>query len=163
MSNYIALQKLMASFKLGLFFNLSADDEKIPNSVARLLDVDDEGYCWFLFHFSADQANGCEKEFPARVRLYEKGRDCYVEISGKAEHLSEPGEWTKCSKISYGMAKALQFHGLVIRLKFNQVVVCELGWSSRRNRVQKILDGLDEWVTGKRITETIYQSVIASH
>ena len=61
------------------------------------------------------------------------------------------------------MAKALQFHGLVIRLKFNQVVVCELGWSSRRNRVQKILDGLDEWVTGKRITETIYQSVIASH
>lgn len=162
MSNYITLQRLMSSFNFGLFFNLSAGKSRLPNGIARLLDVDDTGHCWFLFPYPPEEAIEFEKEFPARIRLYEKGRDCYVEINGKAEHLTDAGEWTKCSKISYGMAKALRFHGLVLRLKFNQAIVYELSRNSRRNRVQKFLDGLDEWVTGKSINETVYQATITS-
>ena len=137
MSHYTTLQKLMSSFELGLFFNLSADDSKLPNGIGRLLDVDEHGFCWFLFHYPPEEALGFEQEFPARFRLYEKGRDCYVEISGRAERLSDIADWAKCAKISYGMAKALRYHGLVLRMKFTQAVVYELTRNSKRNKIQR--------------------------
>jgi hypothetical protein len=162
MSHYTTLQKLMSSFDLGLFFNLSANDSKLPNGIGRLLDVDEHGCCWFLFHFPPEEAVYFEQEFPARFRLYEKGRDCYIEISGLAERLSDMDEWAKCAKISYGMAKALRYHGLVLRMKFTRAVVYELTRHSKRNRIQRMLDGLDEWVTGKSIHETVYQAATST-
>jgi hypothetical protein len=162
MFNYVTIQKLMSSFSLGLFYNLSASDDRLPNGLARVLDVDDEGYGWFLFHFPGKELGDLENEFPARFRLYEKGRDCYVEVSGKAIHLKDQSDWSKCTKISYGLAKALQYHGLILRLKIEKAVVYELSRSSRRNAFQKVLDQLDEWITGRSITETVYQSAAIS-
>ncbi|ULQ51884.1 hypothetical protein [Flavihumibacter fluvii] len=161
MSHYSTLQQLMGSFNFGLFFNLSSNHIKLPNGIVRVLDVDDAGYCWFLFQYSVEDTFDIETEFPARFRLYEKGRDCYVEVNGTAAYITDPGEWTKCAKISYGMAKALQYQGLVIRLQIEQAIVYQCKRYSRRNKVQKIMDGVESWVNGKRVSETIYQSAIS--
>ena len=122
MTNYTTLQQLMNSFRQGLFFNLSNSEWKLPNGIARLLEVDETGCCWFLFHVNAEQAVNYDQEFPARIRLYEKGRDCYVEANGKGVILTDPEDWAACSKISYGMAQALRYHGLIVRFRIQHML-----------------------------------------
>lgn len=161
MSNYSTLQQLMGSFKLCLFFNLGAAENKVQNGIARVLDVDDAGYCWLLFHYPIHEIPFLENEFPARFRLYEKGRDCYIEAGGMAECVTDPAEWSKCPKISYGMAKALRYHGLVIRVAIDKAVVYEMKKYSARGRVKKFINELEELFMGRRINETIYQSSIS--
>lgn len=151
----------MGSFKLCLFFNLGAAENKVQNGIARVLDVDDAGYCWLLFHYPVHEIPFLENEFPARFRLYEKGRDCYIEAGGMAECVTDPAEWSKCPKISYGMAKALRFHGLIIRVAINKAVVYELRKNPARNRVKKFINELEELFMGSRINETIYQASIS--
>ena len=163
MSTYNTLQQLMNSFQHCLFFNLSDKEWKLPNGIARLLDVDDNGCCWFLFHVSVDDTGLYETQSPARIRLYEKGRDCYVEANGKAELLRDPIEWTRCTKISYGMAKALRYHGLIVRFRILQATVKESGRIAKRNLFQRMYDGINEWISGRHVGETVYPHHVLSH
>ncbi len=163
MTNYTTLQQLMNSFRQGLFFNLSNSEWKLPNGIARLLEVDETGCCWFLFHVNAEQAVNYDQEFPARIRLYEKGRDCYVEANGKGVILTDPEDWAACSKISYGMAQALRYHGLIVRFRIQHATVTETGRSSRRNFLQKIMDEINVWASGRSIAEKVYPASVLSH
>jgi hypothetical protein len=163
MNRYSPLKDLMNSFQHALFFNLSDKHWKLPNGVAKLLYADESGCCWFLFHISSDQAALYDQESPAKIRLYEKGRECYVDANGKAVVLTDPQDWAHCPKISYGMAKALRYHGLIVRFKIQHATVTEAGRSSRRNLLQRVADEITEWISGRRISEKVYPSSVLLH
>lgn len=163
MSSYTNLQDQLNSFQHGLFFNLSNKEWKLPNGIARMLEADDSGCCWFLFHLPGDEAALYETEFPARVRLYEKGRDRYIEASGKAEMVLDPQEWTACAKISGGMAKALRYHGLVVRFRILHATVIEAGKHSGKNIFRRMADELMQWLMGRTLGETTYPASVVSH
>lgn len=163
MTNYNNLRDGINSFQKGLFYNLSNQHWGLPNGIAHLLEADDTGCCWFLFHINAEQAAVYEEECPANIRLYEKGREYYIEASGKAVLLRDPEEWTKCSKITYGLAKALRYHGVIVRFRIHEAKVVETGRSSRRNFWQRLMDQTSEWIFGNSNAETIYPARILSH
>lgn len=163
MTSYNSLQEQMNSFQHGLFFNLSDYEWKLPNGIARMLGADDAGCCWFLFHLPGESAARYETEFPARIRLYEKGRDSYIEASGKALLVLDPEEWSACSKISYGMAKALRYHGLVVRFRIQHVTVIAAGKSRGKNIFFKIADEIMHWLLGSDNGETTYPASVLSH
>ncbi len=163
MANYSLLRERMNNFRNGLFYNLSDQQWRLPNGIGHLLEADETGCCWFLFHIQSEQAASYEEECPAWIRFYDKERDYYIEASGKAVLLRDPQEWSKCRSISYSMARALRYHGLIVRFRIYQATVVERGRSTRRNFFQRMLDEMSEWISGKRIAETEYAPPILSH
>ncbi|GAO42431.1 hypothetical protein [Flavihumibacter petaseus] len=163
MANYSTLQEMMNSFQNGLFYNLSDRAFSLPNGIGHLLEADDTGCIWFLFHVHSEQAASYEEECAARIRLYDKEQDHYIDATGKAVLLRDPEDWTKCSKISYGMAKALRYHGLIVRFRINHATVVEKGRNARRNFFQRLMDDVNSWLSGRNIAETEYPAPILSH
>lgn len=149
MNSNTPLAERMNSFQYGLFMNLSDQEFRLPNGIARLIHADEQGNCWLLFHTNLQDAGVFEKEFPARIRLYEKGKDYYIEAGGKALIQTSPDEWAACPAISYGMAKALRYHGLVVCLKLNHVTVT----STQKSRfLQSFYDWIEQttdWFIGE--------------
>ncbi|HEY8398458.1 MAG TPA: hypothetical protein VIK80_10980 [Flavihumibacter sp.] len=149
MRNNTPLAELMNSFQYGLFMNFSNQEFKLPNGIARMIDTDNKGNCWLLFHSNRQDASVYEKEFPAKIRLYEKGKEYYVEANGKATILTQPEEWASCPQISYGMAKALQFHGLVVCLRMNKVTVTPTRKYSTTGVIARWLENITDWIMGE--------------
>lgn len=149
MNNNTSLTELINSFQHGLFMNFSDQEFRLQNGVARLIHSDEKGNCWLLFHSNLQDASVFEKEFPARIRFYEKGKDYYVEANGKGIIQTTPEEWSSCPAISYGMAKALRYHGLIVCLKMNQVTVTPTRKSPFISRLYTWLEGVTDWFMGE--------------
>lgn len=149
MNSNTPLTDRINSFQYGLFMNLSNQEFRLPNGIARLIHADEQGNCWLLFHTNLQDAGVFEKEFPARIRLYEKGKEYYIEAGGKAVIQTSPEEWSACPAISYGMAKALRYHGLIVCLKMNHVTVT----STQKNRfLQQLYNWMEQttdWFFGE--------------
>lgn len=148
MNRNIPLGELMNNFQYSLFSNFSDQEFKLPNGIARLIHADDEGNCWLLFHTNIQDAGLFEKSFPAQIRLYEKGKDYYIEGNGLATILTESEEWMACPTISFGMSKALRYHGLVVHLKMSKVTVTNTrkysGWAALTHWMEEVTD----WMLG---------------
>ncbi|WP_290797718.1 hypothetical protein [Flavihumibacter sp. UBA7668] len=149
MNNNTPLTELINSFQHGLFMNFSDQEFRLQNGVARLIHADEMGNCWLLFHSNLQDATVYEKEFPARIRFYEKGKDYYVEANGKGVIQTTPEEWSSCPAISYGMAKALRYHGLIVCLKMNQVTVTPLRKSAVTSKLFGWLESVTDWFMGE--------------
>ncbi|KYP15225.1 hypothetical protein [Flavihumibacter sp. CACIAM 22H1] len=149
MNSNSPLTELINSFRHGLFMNFSNQEFRLPNGVARLIHADDNGNCWLLFHSSLQDASVFEKEFPAKIRFYEKGKDYYVEATGKAVIQTSPDEWSACPAISYGMAKALRYHGLVVCMKMSQLTVTPTRKYPFRTKLLNWLESVTDWFMGE--------------
>jgi general stress protein 26 len=57
---------------------------KLPNDIVTYVKVDEQGQLWFLSHHPYQLLNECEKVFPARLHFFRKGRNYFIEVSGKA-------------------------------------------------------------------------------
>ncbi len=58
--------------------------QTLPNNLINTLDVDEEGYVWFLTSSNDNYTRFSEKEFYAYLEYYQKGQDVRLLISGVA-------------------------------------------------------------------------------
>ncbi len=149
MNSNTSVTERINSFQYGLFENQSNQEFRLQNGIARLIHSDDQGNCWLLFHTNLSDAGVFEKEFPAKVRFYEKGKDYYVEAGGKAVIQTNPDEWAACPSISYGMAKALRYHGLIVCFKMNHVTVTATRKIRFAQQFFTWLEQTTDWIMGE--------------
>ena len=62
--------------------NLSVHPLRWPDDIIQFLEIDTHGQLWFSAHRPRQCINTLEHSFPARVLLYQKGLDYYIESSG---------------------------------------------------------------------------------
>jgi hypothetical protein len=75
-----------------LFFNTSNAAFKLPTSIISALKVDDYGNIWFFLHRPDVFIEDGDKEFPARLDFYRKGKPFFLQVSGKALVLTDTDE-----------------------------------------------------------------------
>ena len=75
-----------------LFFNNSNATFKLPTSIISALKVDDHGNIWFFLHKPDLFIEEGDKEFPARLDFYRKGKPFFLRVSGKALVITEADE-----------------------------------------------------------------------
>jgi hypothetical protein len=86
------LQEKIQEIGSAIFFNLSDSVLKLPTSIVTTLQVDEYGYVWFFVQKPKQQLNEFETEFPARLDFFKKGKNCYLQVMGKAWVVSDPEE-----------------------------------------------------------------------
>lgn len=86
------LQQKIQEIGSAIFFNLSDSVLKFPTSIVTTLKVDDFGYVWFYVQKPKQNLREFEKEFPVRLDFYRKGKNCFLQVTGKAWVVTDPEE-----------------------------------------------------------------------
>jgi len=78
------LKEKINDIRSALFFSQNNDIIKMPTSIITVLRVDDQGYIWFFVNRPQQYLDAFEKEFPARLDFFRKGKSYFLQVTGKA-------------------------------------------------------------------------------
>lgn len=72
-----------------LFANTGSATFKLPTSIISVLRVDEAGNVWFLLHKPEVFMEEADRSFPARLDFYRKGKSFFLQVTGKAEVITD--------------------------------------------------------------------------
>lgn len=75
-----------------LFFNLGSSVLKMPTMLVNAMQVDEVGNIWFYIHRPVQYLQEFDREFPARLEFFRKGKSYYLKVNGKACIVNDPEE-----------------------------------------------------------------------
>ena len=86
------LQEKISDLRSALFFSLSNAVLKMPTTIVTALKVDEVGQIWFFVNRPIQNIQEFDKEFPARLEFFKKGKNFHLKIIGKACIVNDPEE-----------------------------------------------------------------------
>jgi len=86
------LQDKIQGIGSALFYNLSGGVLKFPTTIVSILKVDEVANIWFFTNRPEQQLQEFDREFPAHMQFYRKGKGYYLQITGKAYIVNDPEE-----------------------------------------------------------------------
>jgi general stress protein 26 len=86
------IQQKINELQTALFFAISNTVLKIPSHIVTAAEADEEGRIWFAIPKPVQSVGEFEKEFPAKLDFFKKGKEFYLKIEGNASIISEPEE-----------------------------------------------------------------------
>jgi len=84
------LKEKIGELQTALFYNFSTSVFKCPTSVINVLETDDCGQIWFCLPSDGKFINELDKEFPALLQFFKKGKSFHVRINGRAFIVNDP-------------------------------------------------------------------------
>jgi hypothetical protein len=86
------LQAKINDIGSAIFFNLSDSLLRLPTSIITAQKVDDYGFIWFYMQKPKQDLREFDKEFPVRLDFFRKGKDYFLQVTGKAWLVADPEE-----------------------------------------------------------------------
>ena len=78
------LQSKIMELQSALFFTESTSIVKLPTHVIPDVELDNDGQVWFVIPKPAMHIEAYEKEIPAKLDFFKKGKEFFVKIRGVA-------------------------------------------------------------------------------
>ena len=78
------LKSKIMELQSALLFTDSASLVKLPTHVISDVSIDEEGQIWFVIPKPAQHIDAFDKEMPAKLDFFKKGRDFFVKVRGTA-------------------------------------------------------------------------------
>jgi len=78
------LQEKISQLQSALFFPEHDSALKLPTHVISAAEADAEGQIWFMIPKPSQHINAFDREFPAKLDFFKKGKGFYLKIQGKA-------------------------------------------------------------------------------
>jgi hypothetical protein len=75
-----------------LFFSQNNSVLKLPATVVTALEVDEVGQVWFFVNRPTQSLQEFDREFPARLDFYRKGKHYFLQVAGRASIVNDPEE-----------------------------------------------------------------------
>lgn len=94
------LQNKIADLQTALFSNESEAVLKLPTTIVNALQVDEAGQIWFFVTKPSQFLQEFDKEFPAKLNFFKKGKEYFLHITGKAYIINDPEEITHLVSLS---------------------------------------------------------------
>ena len=94
------LQQKIQELQSALFITESNTVLKMPTHVISGAEVDEAGQIWFLIPKPSQHIDAFEKEFPAKLDFFKKGKGFYMKVQGKAAIVADFGELQDLASLS---------------------------------------------------------------
>jgi hypothetical protein len=78
------LKSKMMELQSALFFTESLSIVKLPTHVVSDVELDSEGQIWFVIPRPAMHIEAYDKEIPAKLDFFKKGKDFFLKVRGTA-------------------------------------------------------------------------------
>lgn len=100
-----------------LFFNTSNAVLKLPCCIINILKVDDAGQIWFLVNRPEQYLHEFDREFPAKLNFFRKGKRFFLNLAGKAFIITDPEELNEVISIDDEIKREAMNHMVLIKFK----------------------------------------------
>jgi hypothetical protein len=140
------LKEKIQDINSAIFFNLSDAVLKLPTSIITTLKVDEFGYVWFFVERPKQQLNEFEKEFPARMDYFRKGKDYSLQIMGKAWIVTDPEELAMAIDLSDEVKQKALSQMVLVKVKMMKADMFENITGLKTSWLRNALTTLQEWI-----------------
>lgn len=114
------LKSKIMELQSALFFTESVSIVKLPTHVISDVEVDEEGNIWFVIPRPVLHIEAFEKEIPAKLDFFKKGKDFFVKVRGVAILQTAVEELTNNQALSVEMREKMK-EGNMIGVKVKVV------------------------------------------
>jgi hypothetical protein len=104
-----------------LFFNTSNAVLKLPPCIISTLKVDEAGQVWFFVSRPGQYLHEFDREFPARLNFFRKGKPFFLNLTGKAFIVSDPEELNELICVDDDIKKKAMANMVLIKFKIVNV------------------------------------------
>jgi len=86
------LREKIQELKNALFFSQNSSLLRMATTIVSILKVDELGHIWFFVPRPTQALQEFDREFPARLEFFRKGKGFFLHITGKAYIINDPEE-----------------------------------------------------------------------
>ena len=140
------LQDKIEDLRSALFFSLSNAVLKMPTTIVTTLKVDEAGQIWFFVNRPAQYLHEFDKDFPARLDFFKKGKSFFLKINGKARIVDDPEEVNSLVSLPDEIRTKAMFQMVLVKLKIQHAEYFEKEPRERMNWVQVVKSYLKKWL-----------------
>lgn len=115
------LQEKIHELRSALFFSLSNAVLKMQTTIITALKVDEVGQVWFFVNRPLQHIQEFDKEFPARLEFFKKGKSFYLKIAGKACIVNDPEEVNSLVAMSDDIRQKAMSEMVLVKVKIQNV------------------------------------------
>lgn len=116
-NNLTFLSEKVQELRSALFFNTSNAVLKLPTCIISTLKVDEAGQIWFFVHRPEQYLHEFDKEFPARLEYFQKGKRFFLHLTGKAFIITDPEELNEIISLEDDAKQKARAHMVLIKFK----------------------------------------------
>jgi hypothetical protein len=107
------LKSKIMELQSALFFTESASIIKLPTHVVSDVEMDAEGRIWFVIPKPAMDIAAYDKEAPAKLDFFKKGKDFFVKVTGIAVLQLDVAEAKNNESLSAGLREKMSDKALM--------------------------------------------------
>jgi general stress protein 26 len=108
------IQQKINELQTALFSAISNTVLKIPSHVVTAAEADEEGRIWFAVPKPIQSVGEFDKEFPAKLDFFKKGKEFFLKIEGNASIMTEPEEMKNALHIVEKLKQKLKHTQILI-------------------------------------------------
>jgi general stress protein 26 len=129
-----------------IFFNLSDAVLKFPTSIVNNMEVDDFGYVWFWVPKPKQCIREFENGFPVRMDFYRKGKQYFLQVSGKAWVVSDPEEMNTLVLLGDSAATNQETDMVLVKVKMMRAEYHEIQTAHANSWWRNAMNSMFSWV-----------------
>lgn len=143
--NISFLSQKLPDLQTALFLNQSDAVLKVPAAIIRLLKVDEDAQMWFFIPRPTQHLGEFEHAFLSDVQFYQKGKNYFITVTGKAYLVSDPEEVNGMVDLDEEIRNTALVSKVLVKVKIEDFKYYEAkkrGSQPLLNRLQVQLQGI---------------------
>ena len=148
-NNLVFLQGRIQELRSALFFNTSNAVLKLPTSIVQALKVDEAGQVWFFVNRPEQYLHEFDREFPARLNFFKKGKWFYLQLTGKAFIVTDPEELNEVTNVTDEVRQKATNHLVLVKFKIIHAEYYERPLHNS-SPLQKVKASFSKWLLGEK-------------
>ena len=148
-NNLLFLQEKIQELRSALFFNSSNAVLKLPTCIITTLKVDEAGQVWFFVNRPEQYLHEFDKEFPARLDFFRKGKLFYLQITGKAFIVTASEELEEAVHVPDAIRPEGN-QGILIKFKMMHAELYDRTIPTNNTALQKMRSSFAKWLSREK-------------
>ena len=111
------LREKINELRTALFFNTSNAVLRLPTCIINTLKVDEAGQVWFFVNRPEQYLHEFDREFPAKLDYFTKGKRFFLNLTGKAFIITDPEELNEIISVTDDDKQKAMAHQVLIKFK----------------------------------------------
>src|SRR5580704_18132278 len=140
------LKSRIMELQSALFFTESSSIVKLPTHVVSDVELDNEGQIWFVIPKPAMHIEAFEKEIPAKLDFFKKGKDFFVKVRGVAFLQTEQAEANRNEALSADFKQKMNNDEVIaVKVKIQDSELVDNTPQPRQNWLMASTSQLSSW------------------
>ncbi len=143
------LTEKIQELRSALFYSLSNSVLKIPTSIITALRVDEEGQVWFFVSRPKQQLTEFDRQFPARLEFYKKGKHSVIKINGRACIVNDAEKVKDLVNLADEIKEKALEQMLLMKVKIEKAEYFETSLAAKGNSLKYLASQIKRWLLGE--------------